>query len=55
MPDGCSMQDVAPSLLNNIGQRHLGRTVAEEINGHAWVRDIAQPYTVSVLLDYLKL
>jgi hypothetical protein len=23
MPDGCSVRDVAPSLLNNIGRQHL--------------------------------
>lgn len=55
MPDGCSVRDVALSLLNNMGRRHLGRTVANAINGHAWVQDIAEPYTVPVLLDYLRL
>ena len=55
MPDGCSVRDVAPSLLRNVGRRHLGRSVADAINGNAWVRDIAEPYTVPVLLDYLRL
>jgi len=53
--DGCLVGDIVPSLLNNMDCKHLGRSVANAINGHAWVRDIIGPNTVLVLLDYLKL
>ena len=35
MPDGCSVRDVAPSLLRTVGRRHLGRSVADAINENA--------------------
>jgi len=55
MPNGCSGREVAPSLLANVGRRQLSRTVAEAFNGHAWVRDIVEPFIVPILIDYLKL
>jgi hypothetical protein len=55
IPGGRSVREVAPSLLRNVTRARLGCTVAQAINDHAWVRHIAEPYTVPVLVDYLRL
>lgn len=44
-----------PSLLRAVGRRYLGRSVADAVSENAWVRDITGPFTVPVLLDYLRL
>ena len=48
-----SISDLAPCLTNAVGPRiKKQRTVAQALNGDAWVRDIAGALTVQVILDY---
>ena len=50
---GKSISDLAPCLTDAVGPRiKKQRTVAEALNGDAWVRDIAGALTVQVILDY---
>ena len=50
---GHSVSDLAPCLSNAVGPRiKKQRTVAQALNGDAWVRDITGALTVQVILDF---
>jgi len=55
LPDGRSVQDVAPNILARVPRRHRVVTVADAILDRAWVRDIAPPFTLIILTEYLQL
>lgn len=40
--DGRLVRDLTPNLLLNVTRRHRWRTVAQALDGNAWVRDIAR-------------
>jgi hypothetical protein len=54
LPDGRSVLEVAPNILARVPRRHRCRE-AVAIHNHAWVRDIAPPFTVPILIEYLQL
>jgi hypothetical protein len=52
--NGKAIHDLAPDLVAVVPKRHrIGRTVVAALHGHAWIRDIAGPYTVPMIMQYL--
>jgi len=55
LPDGRSVQEVAPNVLARVPRRRRATTVAKAIHDHAWVRHITPPFNVLILTEYLQL
>jgi len=55
LPDGRSVQEVAPHVMARVPRRCRATTIAEAIHDHTWVRHIAPPFSVLILTEYLQL
>ena len=53
---GRSISELAPCLCNVVGSRiKKQRTVAQDLQGDNWIRDISGALTVQVILKYLRI